>query len=95
MTERWFIYFCPDLTAAFCVDRLEWPKDQFFPAYTPRFRDGWEPPMLAYVGSSREQELNRLAETLAHAEIQRQEEVALRLSQEVREVQNTHTHTHT
>ncbi|XP_031438286.1 epidermal growth factor receptor kinase substrate 8a isoform X5 [Clupea harengus] len=62
--------------------RLEWPKDQFFPAYTPRFRDGWEPPVLAFLGSSREQELNRLAETLAHAEIQRQEEVAHRLSQE-------------
>ncbi|XP_041934318.1 epidermal growth factor receptor kinase substrate 8a isoform X1 [Alosa sapidissima] len=68
--------------------RLEWPKDQFFPAYTPRFRDGWEPPVLAFVGSSREQELNRLAETLAHAEIQRQEEVALRLSQEQLNVQD-------
>ncbi|XP_062373803.1 epidermal growth factor receptor kinase substrate 8a isoform X3 [Sardina pilchardus] len=68
--------------------RLEWPKDQFFPAYTPRFRDGWEPPVLAFVGSSREQELNRLAETLAHAEIQRQEEVALRLSQEQLNIQD-------
>ncbi|KAJ8245265.1 hypothetical protein GJAV_G00268890 [Gymnothorax javanicus] len=56
--------------------RLEWPKDQHFPPYSPRFRDGWEPPVLAYVGRPREPELNQLAQSLAHAEVLRQEEVA-------------------
>ncbi|KAM4615227.1 epidermal growth factor receptor kinase substrate 8a isoform 2-T2 [Polymixia lowei] len=54
--------------------RLEWPKDQYFPPCALRFRDGWEPPALPPAGQSREQELVQLAETLAHAEIQRTEE---------------------
>ncbi|XP_067110441.1 LOW QUALITY PROTEIN: epidermal growth factor receptor kinase substrate 8a [Osmerus mordax] len=62
--------------------RLEWPKDHYFPPCTLQFRDGWEPPMLAYVGQPREHELTQLAESLAHAEVQRQEEVAHRLAQE-------------
>uniref|UniRef100_A0A3B4DD46 Epidermal growth factor receptor kinase substrate 8 n=1 Tax=Pygocentrus nattereri TaxID=42514 RepID=A0A3B4DD46_PYGNA len=52
--------------------RLEWPKDHYFPPHTLRFRDGWEPPVLV----SREQDLTQLAETLAQAEIHRQEEQA-------------------
>uniref|UniRef100_A0A8B9LFR5 Epidermal growth factor receptor kinase substrate 8-like protein 1 n=1 Tax=Astyanax mexicanus TaxID=7994 RepID=A0A8B9LFR5_ASTMX len=52
--------------------RLEWPKDHYFPPHTLRFRDGWEPPVLV----SREQDLTQLAETLAQAEIHRQEEVS-------------------
>lgn len=39
--------------------------------------------MLAYMGQAREHELTQLAESLAHAEVQRQEEVAHRLAQEV------------
>uniref|UniRef100_A0A4W6F0W1 EGFR pathway substrate 8a, signaling adaptor n=1 Tax=Lates calcarifer TaxID=8187 RepID=A0A4W6F0W1_LATCA len=64
--------------------RLEWPKDHYFPPCPLRFRDGWEPPALltATTAPSREQELTHLAESLANAEIQRQEEVKLRLAQE-------------
>ncbi|KAJ8373476.1 hypothetical protein SKAU_G00040560 [Synaphobranchus kaupii] len=62
--------------------RLEWPKDQHFPPYSPHFRDGWEPPVLAYMGHPREPELNQLAQSLAHAEVLRQEEAAHRLSME-------------
>ncbi|XP_029901312.1 epidermal growth factor receptor kinase substrate 8a isoform X2 [Myripristis murdjan] len=62
--------------------RLEWPKDHYFPPCVLRFRDGWEPPALPYVAQSREQELAQLAETLAHADIQRHEEVKHRLAQE-------------
>uniref|UniRef100_A0A3B1KFE0 Epidermal growth factor receptor kinase substrate 8-like protein 1 n=2 Tax=Astyanax mexicanus TaxID=7994 RepID=A0A3B1KFE0_ASTMX len=58
--------------------RLEWPKDHYFPPHTLRFRDGWEPPVLV----SREQDLTQLAETLAQAEIHRQEEVSRRLHHE-------------
>ncbi|XP_071771882.2 epidermal growth factor receptor kinase substrate 8a isoform X2 [Centroberyx gerrardi] len=64
--------------------RLEWPKDHYFPSCVLRFRDGWEPPALPYAAPSREQELAQLADTLAHAEIHRQEEVKHRLAQEVR-----------
>ncbi|XP_064174912.1 epidermal growth factor receptor kinase substrate 8a isoform X3 [Anguilla rostrata] len=62
--------------------RLEWPKDQHFPPYSPRFRDGWEPPVLAYMGHPREPELTQLAQSLAHVEVLRQEEAAHRLSME-------------
>ncbi|KAG7454494.1 hypothetical protein MATL_G00260300 [Megalops atlanticus] len=68
--------------------RLEWPKDHHFPPYTPRFRDGWEPPVLAFMGHPREQELTQLAQSLAHAEVQRQEEMARRLSLEPPSVQD-------
>ncbi|XP_029017563.1 epidermal growth factor receptor kinase substrate 8a isoform X13 [Betta splendens] len=57
--------------------RLEWPKDHYFPPCVLRFRDGWEPPALAAPTLSRDQELTQLAETLAHADIQRQEELKI------------------
>ncbi|XP_043943214.1 epidermal growth factor receptor kinase substrate 8 [Protopterus annectens] len=53
----------------------DWPKDQFIPPYIPRFRNGWEPPLLNFMGTSREHELNHLAESVAHAEHQRQQEL--------------------
>ncbi|XP_061085229.1 epidermal growth factor receptor kinase substrate 8a [Conger conger] len=62
--------------------RLEWPKEQHFPPYSPRFRGGWEPPVLAYMGPPRETELTQLAQSLAHAEVLRQEEAHHRLSME-------------
>uniref|UniRef100_A0A7N8XW43 Epidermal growth factor receptor kinase substrate 8-like protein 1 n=1 Tax=Mastacembelus armatus TaxID=205130 RepID=A0A7N8XW43_9TELE len=67
--------------------RLEWPKDQYFPPCVLTFRDGWEPPVLPAVTPAREQELSRLAESLVNAEIQRQEELNLRLAQEQSAVQ--------
>ncbi|XP_075459132.1 epidermal growth factor receptor kinase substrate 8 isoform X4 [Ascaphus truei] len=55
--------------------RVEWPKDQFIPPYIPRFRNGWEPPMLNF-GVQKEQELNHLAESVANvAELQRKKEM--------------------
>ncbi|KAG7496568.1 epidermal growth factor receptor kinase substrate 8 isoform X7 [Solea senegalensis] len=63
--------------------RLEWPKDHFFPPCPLRFRDGWEPPALPGVTPSRERELTQLAESLVNADVQRQEELATRLAQEV------------
>ncbi|XP_070785125.1 epidermal growth factor receptor kinase substrate 8a isoform X2 [Enoplosus armatus] len=67
--------------------RLEWPKDHYFPPCVLRFRDGWEPPVFPSVTPSREQDLTRLAESLATAEIQRQEELKMRLAQEQSAVQ--------
>lgn len=75
----------PTLLPLSLLSRLEWPKDHYFPPWTLRFRDGWEPPALPYVPQSREQELTQLAQSLANAEIQRQGEETLRLAQEVRE----------
>uniref|UniRef100_A0A3B3RCC7 Epidermal growth factor receptor kinase substrate 8-like protein 1 n=1 Tax=Paramormyrops kingsleyae TaxID=1676925 RepID=A0A3B3RCC7_9TELE len=57
--------------------RVEWPKDQHPAPYSPRFRDGWEPPTLPVTGHSREQELSQLAESLVSSEMQRHEEVNL------------------
>ncbi|XP_033844837.1 epidermal growth factor receptor kinase substrate 8a isoform X10 [Periophthalmus magnuspinnatus] len=62
--------------------RLEWPKDHYFPPCVLKFRDGWEPPAVPLVPPSHEQELAHLAESLANAEIQRNEELNLRLAQE-------------
>ncbi|XP_040008463.1 epidermal growth factor receptor kinase substrate 8a isoform X4 [Xiphias gladius] len=62
--------------------RLEWPKDHYFPPCAVKFRDGWEPPALPAATPSREQELTQLAESLADAEIQRREELKIRLAQE-------------
>ncbi|XP_070848398.1 epidermal growth factor receptor kinase substrate 8a isoform X7 [Chaetodon trifascialis] len=67
--------------------RLEWPKDHYFPLCVLRFRDGWEPPALPSVTPSREQELTQLAESLANAEVQRHDELRMRLAQEQMAVQ--------
>ncbi|XP_065598642.1 epidermal growth factor receptor kinase substrate 8 isoform X1 [Cyrtonyx montezumae] len=62
--------------------RADWPKDQFIPPYVPRFRNGWEPPLLNFTGAPNEQELNNLAESVANfAEQQRKQEIK-RLSTE-------------
>ncbi|XP_035202713.1 epidermal growth factor receptor kinase substrate 8 isoform X2 [Oxyura jamaicensis] len=62
--------------------RADWPKDQFIPPYVPRFRNGWEPPLLNFLGAPNEQELNHLAESVANfAEQQRKQEIK-RLSTE-------------
>ncbi|KAM6136765.1 LOW QUALITY PROTEIN: epidermal growth factor receptor kinase substrate 8 [Pterocles gutturalis] len=54
--------------------RADWPKDHFIPPYVPRFRNGWEPPLLNFMGAPKEQELNHLAESVANvAEQQRTE----------------------
>ncbi|ELV11256.1 Epidermal growth factor receptor kinase substrate 8 [Tupaia chinensis] len=62
--------------------RAEWPKEQFIPPYVPRFRNGWEPPMLNFMGAPMEQDLYQLAESVANvAEHQRKQEIK-RLSTE-------------
>ncbi|XP_074482067.1 epidermal growth factor receptor kinase substrate 8a isoform X2 [Sebastes fasciatus] len=63
--------------------RLEWPKDHYFPPCMLMFRDGWEPPAFPAAAPSREQELTQLAESLANAEIHRQEELRTRLESAV------------
>ncbi|XP_035851798.1 epidermal growth factor receptor kinase substrate 8a isoform X3 [Sander lucioperca] len=65
--------------------RLEWPKDHYFPPCVLTFRDGWEPPAFPTFPAfpSREQELTQLAESLANAEIQRQDEPMTRLESAV------------
>lgn len=72
----------------FCVllffSRTEWPKEQFIPPYVPRFRNGWEPPMLNFMGAPMDQDLYQLAESVASvAEHQRKQEIK-RLSTEVK-----------
>ncbi|RVE56673.1 hypothetical protein OJAV_G00222970 [Oryzias javanicus] len=54
--------------------RLEWPKDQFFPACELRFRDGWVPPALPLVSVSREPDLTPLAESIVAADVHRRED---------------------
>ncbi|XP_053318296.1 epidermal growth factor receptor kinase substrate 8 isoform X2 [Spea bombifrons] len=46
--------------------RADWPKDQFIPPYVPRFRNGWEPPLLGFAGVPKEQAHNHLAESVAN-----------------------------
>ncbi|XP_037701263.1 epidermal growth factor receptor kinase substrate 8 isoform X1 [Choloepus didactylus] len=62
--------------------RSEWPKEQFVPPYVPRFRNGWEPPKLNFMGAPVDQDLYQLAESMANvAEHQRKQEMK-RLSTE-------------
>ncbi|XP_033078648.1 epidermal growth factor receptor kinase substrate 8 isoform X1 [Trachypithecus francoisi] len=70
--------------------RAEWPKEQFIPPYVPRFRNGWEPPMLNFMGATMEQDLYQLAESVANvAEHQRKQEIK-RLSTEHSSVSEYH-----
>uniref|UniRef100_G1SE30 Epidermal growth factor receptor kinase substrate 8 n=2 Tax=Oryctolagus cuniculus TaxID=9986 RepID=G1SE30_RABIT len=70
------------LGEAWMKARTEWPKEQFIPPYVPRFRNGWEPPMLNFMGAPMEQDLYQLAESVANvAEHQRKQEIK-RLSTE-------------
>uniref|UniRef100_A0AAQ5ZR62 Epidermal growth factor receptor kinase substrate 8-like protein 1 n=1 Tax=Amphiprion ocellaris TaxID=80972 RepID=A0AAQ5ZR62_AMPOC len=61
--------------------RLEWPKDYYFPPSVLKFRDGWEPTLVP--GVTREQELAQLAESPSNTDIQRTEDLTMRLGQEV------------
>ncbi|XP_061844844.1 epidermal growth factor receptor kinase substrate 8 isoform X1 [Colius striatus] len=62
--------------------RADWPKDQFIPPYVPRFRNGWEPPLLNFMGAPKEQELNHLAESVANVAEQQRKQEMKRLSTE-------------
>ncbi|KAM6286629.1 epidermal growth factor receptor kinase substrate 8 isoform 2-T7 [Spheniscus humboldti] len=62
--------------------RADWPKDQFIPPYVPRFRNGWEPPLLNFMGAPKEQELNHLAESVANVAEQQRKQEMKRLSAE-------------
>ncbi|KAM6095154.1 epidermal growth factor receptor kinase substrate 8 isoform 2-T5 [Chlamydotis macqueenii] len=62
--------------------RADWPKDQFIPPYVPRFRNGWEPPLLNFMGAPKEQELNQLAESVANVAEQQRKQEMKRLSTE-------------
>lgn len=63
--------------------RADWPKDHFIPPYVPRFRNGWEPPLLNFMGAPKEQELNQLAESVANVAEQQRKQEMKRLSTEV------------
>ncbi|XP_055567421.1 epidermal growth factor receptor kinase substrate 8 isoform X3 [Falco biarmicus] len=62
--------------------RADWPKDHFIPPYVPRFRNGWEPPLLNFMGAPKEQELNHLAESVANVAEQQRKQEMKRLSAE-------------
>ncbi|XP_074017939.1 epidermal growth factor receptor kinase substrate 8 [Numenius arquata] len=62
--------------------RADWPKDHFIPPYVPRFRNGWEPPLLNFMGAPKDQELNHLAESVANVAEQQRKQEMKRLSTE-------------
>ncbi|ETE65401.1 Epidermal growth factor receptor kinase substrate 8 [Ophiophagus hannah] len=62
--------------------RAEWPKEHFISPYVPRFRNGWEPPLLSFMGAPNEQELNQLAESVANVAEQQRKQEMKRLSSE-------------
>lgn len=64
--------------------RAEWPKEQFIPPYVPRFRSGWEPPMLNFMGAPMEQDMYQLAESVANAAEHQRKQDSKRMSTEVR-----------
>ncbi|KAK6487840.1 epidermal growth factor receptor kinase substrate 8-like isoform X3 [Huso huso] len=59
---------------AWTKPRSDWPKDHYIPTYVPRFRKGWEPPLLNSLGSAQEQDLHQLAESVSQAAEHRREE---------------------
>ncbi|KAK1341345.1 hypothetical protein QTO34_017750 [Cnephaeus nilssonii] len=62
--------------------RAEWPKEQFIAPYVPRFRSGWEPPMLNFMGAPMEQDLYQLAGTVANVAEHQHRHEAKRYSSE-------------
>lgn len=62
--------------------RAEWPKEQFIPPYVPRFRSGWEPPMLNFMGAPMEQDMYQLAESVANAAEHQRKQDSKRMSTE-------------
>lgn len=62
--------------------RSEWPKEQFIPPYVPRFRSGWEPPMLNFTGAPTEQDMYQLAESVANAAEHQRKQESKRMSAE-------------
>lgn len=64
--------------------RAEWPKEQFIAPYVPRFRSGWEPPMLNFMGAPMEQDLYQLAGTVANVAEHQHRQEAKRYSTEVK-----------
>ncbi|KAK1168771.1 epidermal growth factor receptor kinase substrate 8-like isoform X1 [Acipenser oxyrinchus oxyrinchus] len=59
---------------AWTKPRSDWPKDHYIPTYVPHFRKGWEPPLLNFMGSTQEQDLHQLAESVSQAAEHRREE---------------------
>ncbi|XP_058882856.1 epidermal growth factor receptor kinase substrate 8-like isoform X1 [Acipenser ruthenus] len=59
---------------AWTKPRSDWPKDHYIPTYVPRFRKGWEPPLLNSLGSTQEQDHHQLAESVSQAAEHRREE---------------------
>ncbi|XP_041488917.1 LOW QUALITY PROTEIN: epidermal growth factor receptor kinase substrate 8 [Microtus oregoni] len=62
--------------------RAEWSKEQFIPPYVPRFRSGWEPPMLNFMGAPPEQDMYQLAESVANAAEHQRKQDSKRMSTE-------------
>ncbi|XP_075118152.1 epidermal growth factor receptor kinase substrate 8 isoform X2 [Leptodactylus fuscus] len=53
--------------------RVEWPKDQFIPPYVPRFRNGWEPPILNLGNVPKVVEQNQMVDLQSHPPEPKQE----------------------